>query len=192
MRCLIALSILTVINPFCGFAMNPEDKSNHSTNSLHDFNATSIDGDSVNLADYKDKVLLIVNTASKCGFTSQYSKLEALFDQYKQQGFYVLGFPSNDFAGQEPGSDEEIKKFCKLNYDVSFPMFSKDAVKGPDKQPVYKYLTEQSPSEFQGEIGWNFVKFLVAKDGTVRGRYSSMTSPGSKKIKGKLEELLAE
>lgn len=159
--------------------------------SLHLYSAKSIEGKLVNLADYKGKVLMVVNVASKCGFTSQYKELETLFRKYKDKGFVVLGFPSNDFGGQEPGSNHDIAKFCKVNYDVTFPLFEKLPVKGPSKQPVYKFLTEQSGSaEASGEIAWNFVKFIINKDGQVAARFSSSTKPLDQKVTAKIEELL--
>ncbi len=158
--------------------------------SLHAYSAKSIDGKLVNISDYEGQLIMIVNVASKCGFTGQYKDLETLFRKYKEKGFVVLGFPSNDFGGQEPGSNEDIKKFCKVNYDVTFPLFEKLPVKGAEKQPLYKYLTEQSGSEFTGEIAWNFVKFLVNGEGKVIGRFGSSTKPLDKKIIAKIEEQL--
>ena len=154
--------------------------------------AVNIDNQKVNLGEFKGNVTLIVNTASKCGFTPQYKDLQSLYEKYKDKGFVVLGFPSNDFMSQEPGSNDEIKRFCSANYGVNFPMFSKASVKGPEKQPVYKYLTEQAGTEFAGEIGWNFEKFLVDKSGRVRARFGSFTNPGSSKIERELEKLLSE
>lgn len=159
--------------------------------SVYELTAQSIDNETVPLSNYRGKVALIVNTASKCGFTGQYEALEALHKRFADQGFVVLGFPSNDFLGQEPGTNDDIKKFCKLNYDVSFPMFSKAPVTGKEKQPVFKRLTEESPSDLQGEVRWNFEKFLVDKNGQVVGRWRSMTSPESTKIVSKIEELLS-
>jgi len=160
--------------------------------SVYELSAVTIDGETVPLSNYKGKVALFVNTASKCGFTGQYEALEALNDKFQSRGFVVLGFPSNDFLGQEPGTNEDIKKFCKLNYDVSFPMFSKAPVTGKEKQPVFKRLTEESAGEFQGEVRWNFEKFLVNKDGQVVGRWRSMTAPDSNKIVSRIEELLSQ
>ncbi len=158
--------------------------------SVYAFSAKSIDGKLVNISDYKGQLVMIVNVASKCGFTPQYKDLETLFRKYKDKGFIVLGFPTNDFGGQEPASNEEIKKFCKVNYDVTFPLFEKLPVKGTAKQPLYKFLTEQSGSEFTGEIAWNFVKFLVNSEGKVIGRFGSSTKPLDKKIISKIEEQL--
>lgn len=158
---------------------------------FYDLSSIDITGKSVQLAEYRGKVSLIVNTASRCGFTSQYEGLEKLYDNYKQRGFVVLGFPSNDFMQQEPGTDSEIKDFCKLNYDVSFPLFSKASVKGSEKQAVFKFLTEQSAEPLQGEVRWNFEKFLVNQEGMVVGRWRSATDPQHREIIDAIEKLLA-
>jgi glutathione peroxidase len=145
---------------------------------VYDFSAQTIDGKPRKLADYKGKVLLVVNTASKCGFTPQYKGLEALYKKYKDRGFAVLGFPSNQFGQQEPGSDGDISEFCELNYGVSFPMFSKIDVNGKDAHPLYKYLTSEKKGVLGTEgIKWNFTKFLVGKDGSVIDRYAPTTKP---------------
>jgi glutathione peroxidase len=137
-----------------------------------------IDGHDLNLADYRGKVVMLVNVASKCGFTPQYKGLEALYTQYKDRGFVIIGFPANNFHSQEPGTDAEIKTFCTSKYDVTFPMMSKISVKDPDKAPLYKFLTEQpTAGNFAGEIGWNFTKFLVSRDGQVYARFPSKTKP---------------
>ncbi len=156
--------------------------------SIHDFTLTTIDGKPRPLAEYKGKVLLVVNTASKCGFTPQYKGLEALYDKYRARGFEVLGFPANNFMGQEPGSNAEIAQFCSLNYDVSFPLFAKISVKGKDIAPLYSWLTKDSG--FPGDIGWNFTKFLVGPDGKVVARYDSRTDPLDPKLVAKLEATL--
>src|SRR4051812_27128977 len=143
-----------------------------------DFKVKDIDGKDVNLADYKGKVVLIVNVASKCGFTPQYEGLEKVYEKYKDQGFVIVGFPANNFHAQEPGTDAEIKTFCSTKYNVSFPMMSKISVKGDDKHPLYKFLTEPATDgDFAGEIGWNFTKFLVDRNGAVMARYGSKTTP---------------
>lgn len=139
----------------------------------------NIDGEEVDLSIYKGKTVLIVNVASKCGFTPQYKGLEELYEKYQDRGFVILGFPSNDFLWQEPGSDQEIKKFCEVNYKVKFPLFSKIKVKkGKNQAELYKYLTssETNPG-FDGEIEWNFQKFLVNKEGKVVKRYSPRITP---------------
>lgn len=160
------------------------------TNSIYDISVTTIDNETVSLKKYEGKVLLIVNTASKCGFTPQYEDLEKVYERFKDRGFVVLGFPSNDFGAQEPGSAEEIKKFCKANYGVSFPLFKKNPVTGDDIQPLYKYLTTQTSNEVNGSIKWNFTKFLVNRKGEVVDRYSPMTPPSRKTVTDSIEKLL--
>jgi len=156
---------------------------------VHSFSAKDIDGRQVDLAQYKGKVLLIVNTASQCGYTPQYKPLETLYQKYKDQGFEVLVFPANDFGSQEPCSNPQIKNFCFLNYKTSFPLFSKTTVKGPRINPLYKYLTEESP--FKGEIKWNFNKFLVNSEGEVIGRFESAVDPLAPEIITQVEKALA-
>jgi glutathione peroxidase len=148
--------------------------------SIYDFNVKTIDGKEISMSQYKGKVLLIVNVASKCGFTNQYEGLEKLFAKYKDKDFMVLGFPSNQFGGQEPGTNEEIKQFCSLTYEVKFDMFSKVDVNGENQAPIYKFLKEQKAGILGTEdIKWNFTKFLVDKNGKVIDRYGSATSPSS-------------
>lgn len=152
---------------------------------LYDIAVTRIDGSPTTLGEYRGKVLLIVNTASQCGFTPQYAGLEALYRNYRDRGFEVLGFPCNQFGAQEPGSDEQVASFCDKNYGVSFPMFSKVAVNGQDAHPLFVLLKQQAPGLLGSEaIKWNFTKFLVDRDGKVLMRYGSMTSP--EKIEGDL------
>ncbi len=155
---------------------------------VYAFKVKTIDGVEKSLADYKGKALLIVNVASKCGFTPQYKSLQALYEKYHDQGFEVLGFPANNFMGQEPGSDAEIKEFCSLKFHTTFPMFSKISVKGKDIDPLYGYLTKESG--FDGDIAWNFNKFLIGPDGKVVSRYGSSTDPMSDKILQDLEPIL--
>jgi glutathione peroxidase len=158
--------------------------------SVYDFSAKTIDGKTRRLADYRGKVLLIVNTASKCGFTPQYKGLEALHKQFGKNGFAVLGFPSNQFGAQEPGPESEIAEFCELNYGVTFPLFAKIDVNGDDAHPLYKYLTRAKPGLLGSEsIKWNFTKFLVDRDGNVIKRYGPTTEP--KEVAADIEKLLA-
>ena len=149
-----------------------------SVKNFYDIDAQTIAGKTVKMGDYKGKTLLIVNTASRCGFTGQYEELEELYETYKDRGFVILGFPSNDFMGQEPGSNDEIAQFCKLNYGVTFPMFAKVRVKGSDQHPLYIYLTSKETNpEFAGKISWNFNKFLVSPEGRIVARFGSRTKP---------------
>jgi len=156
---------------------------------IYDLTATNIDNESTNLEAYSGKVLLIVNVASKCGFTGQYENLESLYQKYKDDGLVILGFPCNQFGGQEPGTSEDIKSFCSLNYGVSFPMFEKVEVNGPNQHPLFALLTgEDSP--FPGKIKWNFSKFLIGRDGEILARFGSMTNPESSKITKAVEAAL--
>jgi glutathione peroxidase len=152
------------------------------------FKAVDIDGKEQALEQYRGKVLLIVNTASKCGFTPQYEGLQALYDKYKGKGLVVLGFPSNDFLWQEPGSSAEIKEFCSTRFHVTFPMFEKIDVKGKSIHPLYQYLTQQSP--FPGSISWNFNKFLADRSGHVLARWGSKTKPEDPELVAALEKAL--
>jgi glutathione peroxidase len=147
---------------------------------VYEFNARTIDGTDQSLADYKGKVLLVVNVASKCGFTPQYKGLEALYRDYKDKGLVILGFPCDQFGHQEPGDENEIKNFCSLNYDVSFPMFAKIKVNGDDAHPLYKYLKDEQGGVLGWDaIKWNFTKFLVDKNGKVVKRYAPTDKPES-------------
>jgi len=158
--------------------------------SLYDFSATTLSGQTASLADYRGKVLLIVNTASKCGFTPQYKGLEALHEAYKDQGLVVLGFPCNQFGAQEPGSADEIGAFCEKNYGVTFQLFEKVDVNGENAHPLFNFLKKTAPGVLGTEgIKWNFTKFLVGKDGNVYDRYASTTAPES--MKQDIEKLLS-
>lgn len=146
--------------------------------SIYDISATGMDGSSVPLSTYKDKVLLIVNTASQCGFTPQYKGLQALYEQYANQGLVILGFPCNQFGQQEPGTAEQIQSFCEMNFGVSFPLFQKIDVNGSNAHPLYQYLTKAAPGIFGTEgIKWNFTKFLIDRSGKVVKRYPPTTKP---------------
>ena len=159
---------------------------------IYNFSFKDLDDQPVSLNTFKGKVLLIVNTASRCGFTPQYKDLEELYTKYESQGLKVLGFPSNDFGTQEPGNNSEIKKFCTLKYNVTFPMFAKGSVSGDSIQPLFKYLTSESSKDFTGEIKWNFEKFLIDKKGNLRSRFSSAVTPLNSKITEQVESLLKE
>jgi len=158
--------------------------------SIYDFELDSLSGDEISLSEFEGNVLLIVNTASECGYTPQYKELQELYETYNEEGFYVLGFPANNFGGQEPGSDEEIAQFCELNYGVTFPMFSKISVKGDDQHPLYDYLTQVDNPDFTGEIGWNFEKFLVDRNGNIIRRFKSNVTPMGDELTKSLEDIL--
>jgi glutathione peroxidase len=157
---------------------------------LYGFTLNSIDGKPVPLADYKGKVVMIVNVASRCGYTPQYSALEAIYEKYKGQGFVILGFPANNFGAQEPGTNEEIKTFCSRKYNVSFPMYSKISVKGDDQAPLYAYLTKETGTGIAGDIKWNFTKFLVDRNGNVVQRFEPGVTPDSKDVTEAIEKQL--
>lgn len=153
----------------------------------------SLDGKDVKLSDYQGKVILMINTASKCGYTPQYEGLQKLYTKYQEKGLVLLGFPANDFRQQEPGTDAAIAEFCKENYGVTFPMFSKISVLGAEKAPLYKYLTDAANDPTKGgEVKWNFEKFLIGKDGKVVGRYRSAVTPQSDEIVKAIEAELAK
>jgi len=159
---------------------------------LYSFSAPLLDGRVVSLGEFRGQVLLIVNTASRCGFTPQYAGLEAIYRAYSGRGFTVLGFPCNQFGGQEPGSAAEIGSFCERNYGVGFPVFAKIQVNGPAAHPLYRYLKEIKPGRFgaltRGRIPWNFTKFLVSRNGEIAGRYGSRTQP--EQLAAEIERLL--
>ena len=158
--------------------------------SIYDIPLKDIDGNNTSLKPYQGKVLLIVNVASKCGFTPQYTALEALYQKYKDQGLVVLGFPCNQFAQQEPGTDAEIKQFCTSKYDVTFPMFDKIEVNGANRHPLYVLLAGKD-SPFPGDIGWNFTKFLIGRDGKILNRFDSPVKPDSAEVTQAIEAALA-
>lgn len=144
---------------------------------IYDFDVKALSGEVVSLSDYEEKVLLVVNTASECGFTPQYEALQVLYEKYREQGLVILGFPCNQFGGQEPGTESQIKQECLINYGVTFPMFSKVAVKGRDAAPVFSYLVKQLPGLLGKDIKWNFTKFLISKEGEPIKRYAPTTKP---------------
>jgi glutathione peroxidase len=165
--------------------------ANTTIDSIYEFKPTNINGEETSLSEFEGDVLLIVNTASECGYTPQYEGLQALQQKYKENDFNVLGFPANNFGGQEPGTDQEIKQFCKVNYEVSFPMFSKVSVKGSDQHALFNYLTGAENPDFTGEIKWNFEKFLISKDGTLLRRFRSGTKPQSDEITKAIQKALS-
>lgn len=176
-----------------GFIFNPSPSTPVSEKSMYEFTMRDIDGQDVKLDAYKGKVLMIVNVASKCGYTPQYEGLQALYQKYNEKGFVILGFPANNFMGQEPGSEKEIKEFCSTKYNVTFPMFAKLSVKGPDQHPLYNFLTNKATdSQFAGDISWNFNKFIIDRDGKIVARFGSDDTPESAKIAETIEKYLAQ
>jgi len=157
---------------------------------IFDFTLNDIDGKPVPLSQFLGKTLLLVNTASFCGNTPQYADLQTMYERYRSKGFEILAFPANNFGQQEPGTNEDIKGFCLTKYSLTFPLFSKISVKGSDKHPLYRYLTEESP--FPGDVEWNFQKYLVDPNGTVIARYHHRTKPTSEEIVRDLERTLAQ
>jgi glutathione peroxidase len=184
----VATVLLALLLPAAGAAKDegspPEERR------VLDFHMKRIDGQEQDLGEYQGQVLLLVNVASKCGLTPQYEGLESLYEARRADGFAVLGFPANEFAGQEPGSDGEIADFCRSTYGVKFPMFSKIVVKGPGIHPLYQHLTSL-PEPLGGEIQWNFQKFLVDRSGNVVARFSPKTAPDDPAFVAKIDELLA-
>ena len=164
--------------------MSAKDKT------LYDYIVEDIDGNEMPLEKYKGKVILIVNVASKCGYTPQYEGLQKVYEEYSDDGLVVLGVPANNFMGQEPGTEEDIKQFCTLNYGVTFPMTSKVSVRGDDQAPLFKFLTGQPNQDFEGGIRWNFEKFLIDKKGVLQRRFRSGVEPDSKELMGAIEALL--
>lgn len=169
------------------------EKTMHSTTNIYGIPVTNIMGLPGDLSEYQGKVLMIVNTASKCGFTKQYADLQKLWETYEKDGLVILGFPANNFMGQEPGTDAEIQNFCQINYGVSFPMYSKISVKGKDIHPLFAYLTDKKAGhEHGGAISWNFTKFLISRDGRVIDRFSPNTSPSSENVIAAIEAALKQ
>lgn len=159
---------------------------------IYDFTLNSIDGQPTPLSSYKGKVVLLVNVASRCGYTPQYAALESLYEKYKDRGFVIVGIPANNFGAQEPGTNAEIKTFCSSKYHVTFPMMAKVSVKGSDITPLYQFLTDKSLNpKTGGEIGWNFTKFLVNADGKVVDRFDSAVEPDSPQVSAAIEKALA-
>jgi glutathione peroxidase len=185
----LALGWALVVGPWTAQAGGERNVMTAKPSSIYDFTMDDIDGKPVNLGQFRGKVLLLVNTASFCGNTPQYSDLQSMYDQYREKGFEILAFPANNFGQQEPGTNAEIKNFCFTKYSLTFPLFGKISVKGSDKHLLYRYLTEQSP--FPGEVEWNFQKYLVDRSGNVAGRFHHRTKPLSPEIVQEVERLLA-
>jgi glutathione peroxidase len=178
MKTLAVLAVLTLLQITLAHA-----------GSLYDIKLKDIDGKDTTLGAYRGKVLLIVNVASKCGYTPQYKSLEATYEKYRDKGFVILGFPCNQFGGQEPGSNEEIKTFCSSKYNVTFPLFDKIEVNGANRHPLYTELAGDT-SPFPGNIKWNFNKFLISKDGKILQRFGSSAKPDSEEVTKAIEEAL--
>ena len=160
--------------------------------SIYDFTINSIDGESAPLSKFQGKVVLVVNVASRCGFTPQYSALEKVYEKYKGRGFVIVGFPANNFGGQEPGSNQEIKTFCSTKYNVTFPLMAKVSVKGDDKTPLYQFLTDKTANPSTGgEIQWNFTKFLIGPDGRPVARFEPNVTPDDPQVTAAIEKELA-
>jgi glutathione peroxidase len=192
---LLALAVLIIASVFVAMTWNGGDPLKEgetmAEKSVLEFTMKSIDGNDVKLDIYSGKVLLLVNVASKCGYTPQYQGLESVYKKYKEQGLIVMGFPANNFLWQEPGTNEEIKTFCATKYNVTFPMFAKISVKGDKIHPLYKFLTsKQTDPEFSGAISWNFNKFLVDRAGKVVARFASKDEPESEKVVQAIEQAL--
>ena len=182
--CSLGLIGMTTIQ--CNELVSNDDKSG-----FYNFTLNTIDGVPNKMSTYQGKVCLIVNVASRCGYTSQYANLEKVYQEYKNKGFMVLGFPANNFGGQEPGTDQEIKTFCSSTYNVTFNMYGKISVKGNDKHPLFTFLTSGAAnSNLAGEIGWNFEKFLIDKNGKLVKRYKSNIDPMSAEMKTDIENAL--
>ena len=159
---------------------------------IYDFTMNSIDGEATPLRQYRGKVVLVVNVASRCGFTPQYAELEKVYEKYKDRGLVILGFPANNFGGQEPGSNQEIKTFCSTKYNVTFPMMAKVSVKGEDKTPLYQYLTDKTVNpQTGGEIQWNFTKFLIGPAGRPTARFEPNVSPDDAQVTSAIEKELS-
>ncbi|MEP7075433.1 MAG: glutathione peroxidase [Acidobacteriota bacterium] len=189
--CTIGLAAAIYAFGFASAPATPADAA--KVKNMYDFTMKNIDGADVSLGKYKKNVVMIVNTASKCGYTPQYEGLEKIYEKYKDKGFVILGFPANNFGAQEPGTETEIKEFCTLKYHVSFPMFSKISVKGEDQHPLYAYLTgKETDPQFAGDITWNFNKFLVDRQGNVVARFSSKDTPESDTVTAAIEKYLAD
>ncbi len=183
-----AVIVILSVKVFAQISVETTRSASGNAGNIFSFTMKNIDEENVSLSDFKGKAILIVNTASKCGYTPQYTGLEELYQQYKDRGFVVLAFPANNFMGQEPGTDKEIKNFCLLKYKTTFPIFAKISVKGEDIHPLYQYLTTQSG--FNGPIKWNFNKFLVTPDGNVVARFDSQVKPKDPQIILALEKIL--
>ncbi|MCX6142058.1 MAG: glutathione peroxidase [Ignavibacteriales bacterium] len=184
----VLISIFSLLILSSMLTAQQKEKTSVNMNGIYSFTMKTIDGKDKPLADYKGKVLLVVNVASFCGYTPQYKDLEEVYRTYKDKGLVILGFPANNFGQQEPGSDEEIKTFCDTKYNVTFDLFSKISVKGDDQHPLYQYITKDSP--FPGAVKWNFQKYLVDQYGNIVAMYPSKVKPTDKEVIQQIESLL--
>jgi glutathione peroxidase len=175
-----------------GFVILLAAASLFAASGIYDFTLPSIDGQPLPLSNFKGKVVLVVNVASRCGFTPQYTALESIYEKYKDRGFVILGFPANNFGAQEPGTNAEIKTFCSSKYNVTFPMYGKISVKGDDQTPFYHFLTKDANPSLTGDIKWNFTKFLVDRSGHVVDRFEPATKPDSPEVTSAIEKLLQQ
>lgn len=193
-KILITALVLLILSGIASYLLFPElflFRKPLAEKSIYDFSAKSSDGTDIKLDSYKGKVLLIVNVASKCGFTPQYEGLQRIYSRYQPQGLEIIGFPANNFLWQEPGSDDEIKTFCRTKYGVTFPVLAKISVRGADKHPIYRFLTEkQTDPQFSGEISWNFNKFVVDRTGRIVARFGATDEPESAQVKQAIENAL--
>ncbi len=187
----LMVSIFLLTTLACNEGGTMADASPLAEKSIYDFVMKDIDGNDVKMEQYRGKALLLVNVASECGYTPQYKGLQSVYAKYKDRGFFVLGFPANNFGAQEPGSNQEIKTFCSAKFSVTFPMFAKISVKGGDKHPFYRFLTEKTTNPgFDGDIKWNFNKFLVDKTGKVIARFDSDAEPEGTEVISAIEKAL--
>jgi glutathione peroxidase len=187
---LIILLVALSISISFAFAGDDPKKESNPVPPVLDFKMKSLAGEEVDLSQYQGKVIMMVNTASKCGYTPQYKDLEALYKKYQDKGLVVLGFPADNFGHQEPGTDKQIAEFCEKNFGVTFPLFSKVSVKGDDQVPLFKLLTTQAPDK--GDVKWNFEKFLISRDGKIVNRFRSKVNPSSEEVAKAVEQELAK
>lgn len=187
-RIFLLAGVATMTYGLFAWAGDPETEARPAT--IYEFKVQTIEGDEVELKQYAGQVLLVVNVASECGLTPQYAGLEQMHRKYKDQGFAILGFPANEFGKQEPGTNEQIKRFCTSKFGVTFPMFAKVCVKGDGICPLYKYLTEHENKKIAGQVQWNFQKYLVARDGTVIAKFDPRVKPDDSQLVQAVEEAL--
>ena len=187
----LALLLVKAMGANAGAKASANGVEKGKAKSMYDFTLKNAKGQDVKLEEFRGQVVMLVNVASKCGYTPQYEGLQKIYERYRAQGFTILAFPANNFGAQEPGTNEEIQEFCRINYGVTFPVFSKISVKGDDQHPLYKYLTGRDTNpEFAGDIKWNFGKFLVGRDGRIVARFESADKPEDAKVTQAIEQAL--